>query len=119
MKTYQIKFKPVDPQGIIFCVTTEAESKDKALIKACEALKNGEMEDTHRFYSIVEIKPDQPGKKLIPVLNIPMMSDEKWKEITEKDHRERPELYAELYKNMREHPEQFPGMVTPLEEFDK
>ena len=100
-------------------MSTEAETKEAAMIKACEALKREEMENTHRFYSIVEVNQEQSEKHLIPVLNIPMMSDEEWKEMTEQDHRERPELYAELYRKMREHPEQFPGMVPPLEEFDK
>ncbi len=52
MKTYQIRFKPVDPRGIPFQVTLKAELQETAMEKAYSECELRELTDSHRFESI-------------------------------------------------------------------
>lgn len=60
-----------------------------------------------------------PDGDLVPLLDVPMMSDEKWDKMVKEQQEKHPEEYAEMFKQMREHPELYPGMITPLDSFDQ
>lgn len=54
---------------------------------------------------------------LVPLLDVPMMSDEKWTAQAKSQQEKHPVEYAVMLKRMREHPELYPGMITPLDSF--
>lgn len=58
-----------------------------------------------------------PDGDLVPLLDVPMMSDETWHAQAKAQQEKHPEEYAEMLKRMREHPELYPGMITPLDSF--
>ncbi|MDI3537675.1 MAG: hypothetical protein PWP30_2157 [Eubacteriaceae bacterium] len=89
MTTYNIRFKPVNPNElgqIIHQFTTDAESEQAALEKVLLHLESSQILKTHELESITLTGS---GVK-IPILNIPMMSDEKWCEIAEKAETKTP-----------------------------
>jgi len=51
---------------------------------------------------------------VVPLLDIPMMSDEKWATCAKEQQKKHPKEYAELLKQMREQPEIYTGMITPI-----
>jgi len=69
-------------------------------------------------YSVID-QVKGPDGDLVPLLDVPMMSDDKWHAMAKAQQEKHPEEYAATLKQMREHPELYPGMITPLDSFGK
>lgn len=62
---------------------------------------------------------EAPNGDLVPLLDVPMMSDDKYAALAKAQQEKHPEEYAAMLKQMRDHPELYPGMITPLDSFDQ
>lgn len=60
-----------------------------------------------------------PDGDLVPLLDIPMMNDEKWHAMAKAQQEKHPVEYAVMLKQMREHPDRYLGMITPLDSFQQ